>query len=87
VLENKTKNSFSHITSFTMAQNHKFLAKIFFVPNCQIFAENDKNKLKKAIFDDILTNFDRNKQDFCYYWLLLKNMYLTFNFSWKFKQF
>jgi hypothetical protein len=41
VLQNRTKRSFSHIASFTMGQNYKFMAKIFFVPNCQIFAEND----------------------------------------------
>ncbi len=29
VLLNRTKRSLSHITSFTMGQNHDFLAKIF----------------------------------------------------------
>jgi hypothetical protein len=33
-----------------MGQNNKFLAKNFFVPNCQIFAENDENQLKLGEF-------------------------------------
>ncbi len=52
----------------TISHPSQIFCQKFFCSKLSNFCRKLLESTKNAIFDDILTNFDQNKQDFHYYW-------------------